>query len=208
MHIPDGYLDPTIALTTYLASIVYLAYAIHRCRVSVSSEKLSTIPVLAAMIFVAQMLNWPIPGGTSLHFVGGALTGIVLGPWMGSIVIFIVLLVQCIIFHDGGITALGANTLNMAILAVASGYIIYKLLGKYSEGLASFIAGWISLTLAGLACGIELGISAGFIYGLSVTVPVMGGWHLVLGLIEGAITAMIIRYLKAKAPYLLESGGV
>ena len=124
MHIPDGYLDPSIATITYLLSIAYLAYSLHK--LSSESEKLSAITVFAATIFVAQMINWPIPGGTSLHFLGGALVGIVLGPWVGSVTMFLVLLVQCLIFHDGDITALWANTLNMAIVAVVSGYLIYR----------------------------------------------------------------------------------
>jgi cobalt/nickel transport system permease protein len=206
MHIPDGYLDPSIATITYLLSIAYLAYSLHRCKLSSESEKLSAITVFAATIFVAQMINWPIPGGTSLHFLGGALVGIVLGPWVGSVTIFLVLLVQCLIFHDGGITALGANTLNMAIVAVVSGYLIYRSTRRRMGGmLASFVAGWISVALAGLVCGVELGLSSNFIYNIYVTVPVMGGWHLALGLIEGLITSMVVRYLEARSPHYVGS---
>lgn len=100
MHIPDGFLDPVTIVLTYALFFTYLAYTIHaiRRKGAFTSEKVSLVSALAAGIFAAQMLNWPIPGGTSLHFVGGGLAGILLGPHLGFLVLFIVLLVQCIVF--------------------------------------------------------------------------------------------------------------
>lgn len=191
-----------------MISISYLALATMKLRRRASNTSLMSL--LAAGIFAAQMINWPIPGGTSLHFVGGALAGIVLGPWLGFLSMFLVLLVQCIVFHDGGITALGANVLNMAIIDVLVGYFLYKgLVRRFSEEstrlFASFLGGWIGITLAGLACGLEIGYSPSFPYGVAQTIPIMVSWHLVLGLVEGIITASIVMYLIRRAPHLLYS---
>lgn len=212
MHIPDGFLDVTTSLTTYIIFLGYGGYAIRKVGRAIS-EHIPLISVLSAAIFVAQMLNWPIPGGTSLHFVGGALAGIILGVWNGFLAMFLVLLVQCLVFHDGGITALGANVINMAIIDVAVGYLTYRLLIKlfgfkiFTQTVASFIGGWLGIMLAGLACGLEIGYSPSFPYGVAITVPVMAGWHAILGIVEGVITALIVTYLARKAPYLISTGG-
>jgi cobalt/nickel transport system permease protein len=124
-----------------------------------------------------------------------------LGPWGGNVVLMLVLLVQALVFHDGGITTLGANILNMGIVAVFTGWLVYKYVRN--KKLASFLAGWLSITLAGIVCGIELGLSSQFLYGLSITVPVMGGWHAVLGVVEGVITMGVYTYLSARYPSLV-----
>lgn len=205
MHIPDGFLDPLTAGVAYLISAGYAVYAFRRLRAE--KAKLQLVTPLAAGIFAAQMLNWPLPGGTSLHFVGGALAGILLGPWLGFLAMFLVLLVQCLIFHDGGVTALGANLLNMAVVNVLVGYAVYKLAPQRYKALGALAGGWLGLTLAGLACGIELGVSSQLPYGLAVAVPVMAGWHAALGVVEGAITAAVVAYLLKRAPHLVEWGG-
>jgi len=205
VHIPDGFLDPVTAGVTYLISVAYAAYAFRRLKTE--RARLELVTPLAAGIFAAQMLNWPLPGGTSLHFVGGALSGILLGPWLGFLSMFLVLLVQCLLFHDGGITALGANLLNMAIIDVLVGYTAYKLAPKRYKVFGAFLGGWLGITLAGLACGIEIGVSSQLPYGLAVTVPVMAGWHAALGVIEGVITAVIVSYVLRREPHLIEGGG-
>ena len=214
MHIPDGFLDPISCAVTYVIFIVYAVFAFKKVsKTQISSERISAVTALAAAIFVAQMFNWPIPGGTSLHFVGGALAGIILGPYAGFVAIFLVLLVQCLVFHDGGITTLGANVINMAIIDVLIGYGIYKAVtkaGNYSKTarlVGAFLGGWIGITLAGIACGIEIGASPSFGFYLDVTVPVMGIWHAILGVIEGIITALVFGYVHTKAPSLIEGGG-
>jgi len=118
--------------------------------------------------------------------------------------------VQCIIFHDGGITTLGANVLNMAIIDVLVGYALYKLMSKLGKEnknyklIGAFLGGWMGITLAGIAAGIEIGISPNFAYTLSVTVPVMAIWHFILGIIEGIITAAVLAYLLSKAPHMVK----
>ncbi len=160
MHIPDGFLDPVTAGICYVIFIAYTIIAIVKSRAALSPEVTTLTSLLAAGIFAAQMLNWPLPGGTSLHFVGGALAGILLGPWLGELAIFIVLLIQCLVFHDGGITTLGANVLNMGIIDVLIGYALFRLFTtyfgkkKWSIFVGAFLGGWFGITLAGIACGI------------------------------------------------------
>ncbi len=208
MHIPDGFLDSTTIIVTYVVFLTYAVLAFSKIK-NISRNKVALVPVLAAGIFAAQMLNWPIPGGTSLHFVGGALAGILLGPFLGFLTLFLVLFVQCLVFHDGGITALGANVLNMAIIDVIVGYGIYlaitRIFGNTRRNriIGAFLGGWLGITLAGIACGLEIGYSPSFPYGIMVTVPIMGIWHLVLGVIEGIITALVVDYLYIHMPQLV-----
>ncbi|MCS7105555.1 MAG: energy-coupling factor ABC transporter permease [Thermofilaceae archaeon] len=207
MHIPDGFLDPVTAGVTYLIALSYTVYAFKKAR----SSRVELLAPVSASIFVAQMLNWPLPGGTSLHFVGGALAGILLGPWNGYMAMFLVLLVQTLIFHDGGITAFGANLLNMAILSVYTGYVFYKSFARFpgrGKVIGSFLGGWLSLVVAGLACGLQLGVSTQFPHNVTLAVPVMAGWHAVLGLAEGVITAAVVSYISSKSPELLTGGAV
>jgi cobalt/nickel transport system permease protein len=201
MHVPDGYLDLNIAGLFLVLTLLVLGYSIYRLR----GEKLTSLfGVLSAAIFAAQMLNWPIPGGTSAHFVGGALAGILLGPYAGCLAMAIVLTIQTLVFNDGGITAWGANVWNMAIVDVFIGYYVYRALSGFNRNLAAFIAGWLGITVAAIFAGIEIGFSSSFAYGLAVTVPVMGTWHAALGIIEGTITAGVVSYIATRRAELLE----
>ncbi|MDI9642392.1 MAG: energy-coupling factor ABC transporter permease [Archaeoglobaceae archaeon] len=201
MHIPDGYLDLSIAGIFFILSFIVLGYSLYRLR----SEKLTSLfGVLSAAIFAAQMLNWPIPGGTSAHFVGGSLAGILLGPYAGALAMAIVLTIQTLVFNDGGITAWGANVWNMAIVNVFLGYYLYQFLSKFNRNLGAFIAGWLGITVAAIFAGFEIGLSTSFAYGLSITIPVMGLWHAILGVIEGIITAGVVAYLATRRADLLE----
>ena len=206
LHIPDGFLSWPWVVVTYVVALVYGVVAVLRVRRVWGSGRAVVVSVLAAAVFVAQMLNWPLPGGTSLHFVGGGLAGILLGPWLGFMVLALVLIVQCLVFHDGGITALGANILNMGIVAVVVGYYVFKFCrrvlgdGRRARFVGAFLGGWLSITLAGIACGVEIGLSPQFPYGVGVTVPVMGGWHALLGVVEGVITALVVDYVYERAP--------
>ncbi|MCS7112191.1 MAG: energy-coupling factor ABC transporter permease [Ignisphaera sp.] len=216
MHIPDGFLDQYTALATYGVSVGIIGYAIRRGNLS-DENRFARAVTISAFIFVAQMIAWPIPGGTSLHLVGGALAGILLGPWLGILAMTIVLIVQCLVFHDGGITALGANLLNMAIVAVLAGYITYRTIVRTLHRISSirkrfiagFMAGWISLILAGTMTGLEIGIASIVLrritYGLAVSLPIMSIWHGILGVIEGSITGSILSYIGFKHPRVIEA---
>ncbi|MEL9991274.1 MAG: energy-coupling factor ABC transporter permease [Thermoproteus sp.] len=193
MHIPDGYLDPYIAGATWAVAAIYLFFAARKT----PRDLLPKISAVAGGIFVAQMLNWPIPGGTSLHFVGGAFASIYLGnPWAGSMAIAMVLAVQTLLFHDGGITTYGANLINMGIVDVWIGWALWRLFAERRPLAGAFLGGWLSLFAAGMAAGLEIGLMPTIGFPLSVTVPAMAVPHFLLGLVEGAITAALTGALR------------
>jgi len=207
LHIPDGFLDLEIAALFYALLIIFVGYSAYRVKKELDENKIPFMGVVAAAIFAAQMLNWPIPGGTSAHFVGGALAGILLGPYAGCLAMTSVLVVQALVFGDGGITALGANAWNMAVVDVFVGYYVYRaIVSRESVAIASMVAGWLGITLAAIFAGFEVGISEGFIYGLSITIPVMGIWHALLGIVEGIITSASVTYVASSRPDILERG--
>ena len=197
MHIPDGYLDPLTAGVTWAVMALYGFFAYKKVSLS---KNLEVVVGLAASIFIAQMFTWPIPGGTSLHLVGGALAAIMLGPYAAYFALWLVLMVQVVVFHDGGITTLGANVLNMGIVAPLVGYLAYKALKGVNKLAAAFVAGWASITATGFFAGLVVGLSPSFPHGIYITVPVMTLWHAALGVVEGVITAVIVGYLLQKAP--------
>ncbi|MFB6490098.1 MAG: energy-coupling factor ABC transporter permease [Thermoproteus sp. AZ2] len=198
MHIPDGYLSPGAAAATWVIAALYLYFAARRT----PRELFPKIAATAAGIFIAQMLNWPIPGGTSLHFVGGAFAAIYMGPWAASIALALVLAVQLIFFHDGGATTYGANVINMGIIDVWVGYALWRIIERSPLSdrakivVGGFLAGWLGITAAGTMAGVEIGLWPTIGYPLSVTVPAMFFPHLLLGLVEGAITATILLALR------------
>lgn len=209
MHIPDGYLDLHIAVIFAVLSLLVLAYVLMRVRLEIDERRIPLVGLVAGGIFVAQMLDWPIPGGTSAHLVGGGIAAILLGPYVGCIAMASVLIVQCLLFGDGGITALGANIWNMAIVNVFVAFFVYKLIRKNlgrGVDISSFAAGWAGVTLAAIFAGIEIGLSESFKYSIWVTVPVMGIWHGLLGIIEGVITAGVALYIYKNRPDLLYLG--
>ena len=152
--------------------------------------------VLAAFIFAAQMLNFPIVGGTSGHLIGAALAAILLGPWAAVLIMSCVLIAQCLIFQDGGLLALGANIFNMGIVASFSAHFLYRLstsvLGDNKRGrlVGGFMAAWVSVLLASVVCAIELAISGASPW--AVTLPAMAGIHALIGIGEGIITGVAL----------------
>jgi cobalt/nickel transport system permease protein len=162
--------------------------------------------VMSAFIFAAQMLNFPVLAGTSGHLLGGALAAALLGPWAGAIVITCVLAVQCLIFQDGGLTALGANIFNMAIVGTVGGYFIYRLFAKIVGGAKGITAGvavaaWSSVVLAAAACAFELGLSG--TAPLKVVLPAMAGIHVLIGIGEAVISCLVIAFVLKTRPDLV-----
>lgn len=197
MHTPDGFLHPWMAVSFLIVSGVVLTYAARRIRGDLIERRIHLFGIVTAGVFAAQLLNWPIPGGTSAHFVGGALAGIVLGPHLGALSVALVLVIQAVVFGDGGVLALGANVWNMAIVEAYVGYAVYQLLADRSEPVALISAGWVGITLAALSAGLQLGFSPAFGYELLTVVTVMAGGHAVLGLGEGLLTLVGTRLLSA-----------
>lgn len=209
MHIPDGFLSLMIAGIAWLLSIAALAYAVVRTNRQLGERQVPLMGVMAAFIFAAQMLNFPVAGGTSGHLLGGALAAILLGPWAGMLVMTSVVAVQALLFQDGGLIALGANILNMAVIACLVGYSVYagaqRLLGQRPRlNLASaFVAAWSSVFVASLACAIQLGLSGSS--PIQIALPTMGGIHALIGVGEGLITVAALAFITATRRDLVES---
>lgn len=201
MHIPDGFLNPGVCGVTYGLSAVAVGLSLRRLRGELEERIVPLMGVMAAFVFSAQMLNFPIAGGTSGHFLGAALLAILLGPWAGILAMTAVLVVQALVFQDGGITALGANVLNMAVVGVLSAYGLYMVFRRLLRPLAAFLAGWASVILAAIFCSFELSISG--TSPLVVTLPAMAGVHALIGTIEGLITMTAVAFVRAVRPDLI-----
>ena len=206
MHIPDGFIDLKTVITTSVVSAGGLGYSIYKVKKVFKAKTIAIMGVLAALIFALQMINFSIPGGTSGHLLGGALSSIMVGPFGGSIILSVVLIVQALIFNDGGITALGANMFNMTIIGVFSSYLIYFLIRKISKSkinfyIAIFIASWLSVVIASFFAALELGVSG--TYAMGVTLKAMVLVHMVIGIGEAIITTAIIAFVDKIRPDLI-----
>lgn len=207
MHIPEGMLSTPVALVTDLGAAGIIGYSTYWVKRYFSSKKVVLMAVLGALIFALQMLNFPISGGTSGHFAGGTLAGIILGPYAGSIVMTAVLAVQAFVFKDGGILALGANIINMGVIAPFLGYLLYRVIVRASSSTprkvaASAIAAWVGAVVSAFAVALEIWLSgnANFMLIMSSMLIV----HAVIGLGEAAITGGLVGYLATVRPTLLE----
>ena len=196
MHIPDGFLNNAINLTTAGISVVTMALALKKARQEMTEKEIPLVGVTAAFIFAAQMINFPVAGGTSGHFLGAALASILLGPWLSFIIMSLVLVLQCLGFADGGLTALGSNIVNMGLIGGIGSYIIFQVFRSFfssnTRGFlsASAIASWFSVILASLACAVELGLSGTSPF--SLVIPSMLGFHALIGIGEAFITTAIL----------------
>ena len=206
MHIPDGMLQAPTWIPAWLGSVGVLAYAVRKVRERLADGTVVLMAVLAALIFALQMLNFPVAGGTSGHFAGGAAAAIVLGLWPAMLVMAAVVTVQAVFFADGGITALGANMLTMAVLGPLVGHLLYRATLRVRDTravrlAAAFGAAWAACVASAQAAGVMLWLS-----GRAPLVPVvtaMGLWHALIGIGEGTITAGLVGYLLAVRPDLL-----
>lgn len=211
MHIPDGFLSVGISILMYIISIGVLVWSWRKARATYSKSLASLLAISSAFVFSAQMINFPIAYGTSGHLVGGTFLAVLLGPYAAILGMTIVLLMQALFFADGGLLAFGANMFNMAIIGGLSFFIIRILAGKTEKGgrfyVGVFVASWLSVVLGAIACGLEIGVSPVFSQagGVSVTVPAMLFWHVLIGLGEAAITATLITSLHRLSPAVLSN---
>jgi len=206
MHVPDGFLDAkTLALTGAL-SAGGLAVAARQVNRALPRNKIPLMGLSAAFVFAAQMLNFPVAGGTSGHLLGGVLASVLLGPAAAAIVIACVLTVQALLFSDGGVLALGANIFNMSLMGAVCGYAIYRSARRFLPGLrgqitAVFFASWLSTVLAAATCAGELSLSGTLPPG--VVFPAMISVHMLIGIGEGLITSLVILAIARARPELL-----
>ncbi|MEA5558746.1 energy-coupling factor ABC transporter permease [Nodularia spumigena] len=208
MHIPDGFLSVPVAGATSLVSAVALVVACGRSQEAFGIRRAPILGLTTAFIFAAQMVNFPVAGGTSGHLLGGTLAAIVLGsPWAGMLCIATVFIIQAVLFADGGITALGANILNAAVISVWVGWVLTQTLQRLFGGskgrlpLAAGIAAGISIVVASVACTIQLVLSGTASAG--IVLPAMAGVHILIGVGEGLITGGVVAYLATARPDLL-----
>lgn len=204
LHIPDGFLTITVSLIFWLITVIMVALAVRKTNQSLGEKQIPIMGVMAAFIFAAQMLNFPIAGGTSGHFLGGALAAIVLGPWAGILVMTAVVGIQALLFQDGGLLVMGANILNMGILTAVIGYGLYRLVIHQKRGVRLAIAGggaWIATMAAALLTSLQLWLSG--TTRLEIVLPAMLGVHALIGVGEALITVAALAYIEQTRPDIL-----
>ena len=222
MHIPDGYLSPQTYVPLSGVFVAVAIVAVKKVKKEISAKSIPYLGMASAFSFLIMMFNLPIPGGTTGHAVGSAIIAIILGPWASVIAVSVALIIQALIFSDGGITAIGANCVNMAIFMPFVAYYIFKLINFKSKKpfrifISAFFAGYVSLVLSSILTATELGIQPLIAtsangtplycpYDLSIAIPAMTLEHLVLfGVAEGIITALIVRYFFKHEPLMIYS---
>lgn len=209
MHAPDGFLNPGTAIVTAVMCIVVVGLALRQSRRQLDNKAIPLAGLAAAFVFAAQMFNFPVAAGTTGHLLGGALAAILLGPSVGVVVVTIVVVIQALVFADGGLTALGYNVLNMAVIPAYGGYAIFRIFRKWlpdntggvigSTGLAA----WASVVMGSAAFSIE------WLFGASAPIPfddvfsAMVGVHTLIGIGEGVISALAVGAVLASRPDLV-----
>jgi len=207
MHIPDGFVSAPVAAIGYVVAGVALAIAVRQTNRNLQEKLVPLMGVMAAFIFAAQMMNFPVAGGTSGHMLGAALATMLLGPWAAMIVMACVVGVQALVFQDGGLAALGTNVFNMGVVAVLVSYVMYWPVAAFGNGWrllhygAGFAAAWASVQVAALFTSFELAVSG--TSPLQVALPAMMGVHALIGVGEGLITVAAMAFIAATRRDLL-----
>ncbi len=213
MHIPDGYLSLSTCVAGYVIATPLWVIGFKKIKQSIDEKTLPLIASLSALSFIVMMFNVPIPGGTSGHATGAALLAIFFGPWIAFLCISLVLLIQALLFGDGGVTTFAINTLGMGAIGSFVAYGIFHLLKSFR--FAPFVAGWSGLVGASMFVATVLGIQPHFAtadghplffpFGLSVTFPALVGSHiLVFGVVEGIFTQLAYKYIKKNLTHYKE----
>ncbi len=207
LHAPDGFFSLPIAILGYLLSAVFIGIAIRQTNRELNERIVPMMGVMAAFIFAAQMLNFPVAGGTSGHLIGGALAAIILGPWAAILVMTAVVGLQALLFQDGGLVVLGINVLNMSIVSVLAGYGAYwvsRKLGTSFTYLAvgGFVAAWLSVVASAASTALLLGMSG--TTPLAIALPTMIGVHMLIGIGEALITVFALSFIRTARPALLQ----
>lgn len=205
LHIPDGFLSLTVSLICWAITAVVLAMAVSRTNRALGEKQVPLMGIMAAFIFAAQMLNFPVAGGTSGHLLGGALAAIVLGPWAGMLVMTAVIAVQALLFQDGGLIVMGANILNMGLITAMIGYGLYRSVSNASRTTKLVVAGvaaWLSVMAGALATALQLWLSG--TSDLQTVTIAMLGVHALIGVGEALITVAALTFIMQTRPDLLD----
>jgi cobalt/nickel transport system permease protein len=220
MHIPDGYLSPQTYVPLFGVSLICWSVALKKIKKELSTKQIPYLAMAAVFSFLIMMFNIPIPGGTSGHAVGAGIIAVLLGPWTAVIAVSVVLIIQALIFGDGGITAIGANSFNIAVVMPFVAYWVFNLIRGNSIkplrlSVAAFMSGYVSLTVSAIMVAIQLGIQPVIAqspdgqplyapYPLSVALPVMALEHLLLfSIVEGVVTVLLFKYFIKNEPELI-----
>lgn len=209
LHIPDGFLNLVVSLVCWAITSLVLAVAISRTNKSLGERQVPLMGIMAAFIFAAQMINFPVAGGTSGHLLGGALAAIILGPWAAMLVMTAVIAVQGLLFQDGGLLVMGANILNMGILTAAVGYGLYRATFGRSRSVKLTVAGiaaWLSVIAGALGTSLQLWLSG--TSSLQTVVLAMLSIHAVIGIGEALITVAALAFIFQTRPDLLDEKSV
>jgi len=200
MHIPDGFLSAEVWIPATVVSTAALALSVRKSNKLFLDKSIPRIGIISAFIFAAQMINFPVAGGTSGHLLGASLAVALLGPWLASVSLSLVLIIQCLLFQDGGVTALGANIFNMAFVGVFSAYFVQKLFTKNSKlsSTGILISSWFSIVVASFICSLELGFSN--LAPFNIVVPAMLIIHSIIGVGEAIITLPVYMTVKKIIP--------
>jgi cobalt/nickel transport system permease protein len=207
MHVPEGFLSPEVAAVTAAFAVLAVAYGARVAQGDLSESRLALLGALAAFLFAAQMLNFPVVGGTSGHFLGAALAAVLLGPWMACLAIALVLAVQAFVFADGGVGALGANVLNMGVLGgLLAGYLLLAARRFLPRSRTAFlgsvgVVSWLAVMVAAAATSHELALSG--TVSLGTVLPAMLGVHALIGVGEALITVVAVAAVLAARPDLV-----
>ena len=205
LHIPDGFLTILISAIFWAITAIIVGIAISKTNKSLGEKQVPLMGVMAAFIFAAQMLNFPVAGGTSGHFLGGALAAMVLGPWAAILVMTAVIGVQALLFQDGGLLVMGANIFNMGILTAVIGFGLYRAVSGRSRGVrlaAAGFAAWLAVVASALITALQLWLSG--TTQLQIVVPAMLGVHVLIGIGEAIITVTAVAFIERTRPDLLD----
>ncbi len=212
MHLPDGFLDPKTVLLSTGAAAAGVGIALRQVRNALAPRQVPLLGLAAAFVFAAQMLNFPVAGGTSGHLIGGVLTAVLLGPSAAVVVMTCVLMVQCLMFADGGLLALGANVFNMAIVSVCGGYFVFRLARRMirtdetrATVFAAAFAGWFGTVLASISCAGQLAMSGTAPWPMAFAA--MANVHMLIGVGEGLATGLITMAVLRARPELVAGAG-
>jgi len=209
LHIPDGFLNTVISLIFWALTVISVGLAISKTNKALGEKQVPLMGIMAAFIFASQMLNFPVAGGTTGHFLGGALAAIVLGPWAAILVMTAVIALQALLFQDGGLLVMGANIFNMGVLTAMVGFGMYRLVVKANKTTRLAVAGvaaWLSTMASALITALQLWLSGTSV--LQIVIPAMLGVHALIGIGEAIITVAALAFILQARPDLLTSESV
>jgi cobalt/nickel transport system permease protein len=206
LHIPDGFLSLIISLVAWVLAIIFISMAIRNSRESFDEKLVPLAGIMAAFIFAGQMINFPVAGGTSGHFIGAALAAVVLGPWLGILVMTAVIILQALLFQDGGLVVMGANILVMGVTPALISYGLFRAVANRSRRTQLVTvagAAWLSVMGAALLTALLLGFSSTSSF--RIAVPALLGVHAFIGIGEALITVAALSFIMKARPQLLQT---